>query len=72
MRKMLPEKGAEKREGQETQHPLQGADSERRDELIITEAVSGLWKRGWKYGRVEVQIGICMIQTFPERSDEMK
>lgn len=56
---MLPEKGAEKREGQETQHPLQGADSERRDELIITEAVSGLWKRGWKYGRVEVQIGVC-------------
>lgn len=55
---MLPEKGAEKREGQETQHPLQGADSERRYELIITEAVSGLWKRGWKYGRVEVQIGI--------------
>ena len=46
---MLPEKGAEKREGRETQHPLQGADSERRDELIITEAVSGLWKRGWKY-----------------------
>ena len=53
---MLLEKGAEKREGRETQHPLQGADSERRDELIITEAVSGLWKRGWKYGRVEVQI----------------
>jgi len=56
---MLPEKGAEKREGRETQHPLQGADSERRDELIITEAVSGLWKRGWKYGRVEVQLGVC-------------
>ena len=30
------------------------------------------WKIARKYGTVEVQIGICMIQTFPERSDEMK
>ena len=47
---MLPEKGAEKREGQETQHPLQGADSERRDELII-ESVSMI-AAGLEYERL--------------------